>query len=160
MNPPDRKPIARVIIASGLVVGTADILCACVQTLLAGRSIISMLQFIASGVFGRTCISGTPDIYAAAGLLFHYIIATSWAALFFLLYPTVSRYIKSKILMGVIYGAFVWLIMNKVVLPLSQTPALKPTLTSALIGMSIIIGAIGLPLAFFAHRFYLSRRSA
>jgi hypothetical protein len=58
------------------------------------------------------------------------------------------------VLIGILYGAFVWLMMNKVVLPLSQTPTLKPTLTSALIGMSIIITAIGLPLAFFANRLY------
>jgi hypothetical protein len=159
MNTPESKPIAptklaNAIVISGLVVGTADILCAFVQTLIAGRSIISMLQFIASGVFGRTCISGTVDFYAAAGLLFHYIIATSWTALFFVLYPVVSRYIKSNVLIGILYGAFVWLMMNKVVLPLSQTPTLKPTLTSALIGMSIIITAIGLPLAFFANRLY------
>lgn len=156
---PERKPIAwtklaNAILISGLVVGTADILCACVQTLIAGRSIISMLQFISSGVFGRTVISGTLDIYVAAGLFFHYIIATSWTALFFLLYPVVIRHIKSVVLLGILYGVFVWLMMNKVVLPLSQTPALKPTLSSALIGMSIIIGALGLPLAFFAHRFY------
>ena len=153
-----KTSLATTILIAGLIVGTADILAAFIQTLIAGRSIISMLQFIASGVFGRTCISGTPDVYAAAGLFFHYIIATSWAALFFLLYPTISRFIKSKILIGVLYGAFVWLMMNKVVLPLSQTPPLKPTVTSALIGMSIIIAALGIPLALLAHRYYYKTR--
>lgn len=146
--------LAPAILVSGLVVGTMDLVCAFIQTVLAGRSIIAMLQFIASGVFGPTIITRTFDFAAIAGLVFHYLIALIWTTVFFLVYPIVFTALKRTLIIGILYGVFVWLMMNKVVLPLSQTPPLKASLTGVLIGMSIIIIAIGLPLAYFARRFY------
>jgi len=48
----------------------------------------------------------------------------------------------------------VWLIMNRIVVPLSRIPGGPFNLKNALIGLSIIIVAIGLPLSFMAYRYY------
>lgn len=157
MHPSKQKKwsiLAPAILVSGLIIGTLDLVCAMVQTLLAGRSITAMLQFIASGIFDRTIITGTFDLYAFAGVIFHYVIALIWTAVFFLIYPLIFIAIKRTLIIGILYGVFVWLMMNKVVLPLSHTPPLKPSLSGALIGISIIVVAVGLPLAYFARRFY------
>ena len=59
-----------------------------------------------------------------------------------------------------LYGIFVWIMMNKVVMPLSrvQMPA-TITWNSILIGASVLVVCIGLPVSLGARR-YFSRHGA
>lgn len=141
----------RLVLKAGLVAGTLDISAASIQTLLYGRNPLNMLKFVASGVFGSSALSGGL-LYSLAGLFFHYVIAFSWTILFFQLYPKVSLLKRNLWLTAVLYGLFVWTVMNLVVLPLSNTPEPNYTLKGFLIGASILILCIGLPLAIFARR--------
>ena len=142
------------ILVSGLIVGTLDITAAIIQTLMANRSPVAMLKFIASGIFGTEAIKGDFQ-YAVYGLCFHYGIATGWSALLFLLYPKLKLLAKPRLVVGLWYGIFVWTMMNRVVLPLSNTPPLPFRLDLNLLkSMVVIIIAIGLPLSFLAHRYY------
>lgn len=153
----DKKSnLLKTILFSGLLVGTFDITAATIQVLLYGRDPINMYKFIASGVFGQASLTGGSS-YAVLGFVFHYCIAYTWTTFFFLMYPKLKFLSKNKIITGIGYGLFVWLIMNRIVLPLSNTPSFPFRLTSALIGASILIIAIGLPLSFIAKRFYGSR---
>ena len=61
---------------------------------------------------------------------------------------------------GVVYGLFIWLTMNRIVVPLSNVAAFPFRITSAIIGASILMVAIGLPLSFIAHKFYTSNRES
>src|SRR4051812_4660882 len=81
-----RFGLTKMILLSGLLVGTLDILAAIVQTLLNGRNPLGMLKFIASGYFGTPALTGG-FVYAICGLLFHYVIAMGWTVLFFWIYP-------------------------------------------------------------------------
>jgi hypothetical protein len=146
------SPVGAIVIA-GLIVGTLDILCASLQTLINGRSPVVMLKFVASGVFGPEILSG-PDAYAALGLFFHFCIAMGWTILFFFLYPRISAMRKSKIVTGVLYGLFVQVLMSQVVLKLANTPPIPFRLQGQLIAAAILIFAIGIPLAFLADRHY------
>jgi len=135
-----------------LIVGTLDILAACVQTLINGRDPIQMLKFIASGIFGTSAFTGGP-VYAIYGLFFHYCIAAIWTTLFFLIYPKVGFLSRHKILTGVSYGILVSIVMSGAVLPLSNAPGLAFTIKGAAISSAILIVAIGLPLTFLAGKF-------
>lgn len=144
------------ILRAGLVTGTLDIGAAIIQTLIYGRSPIGLLQYVASGVFGRASFSGGYT-FALYGLIFHYCIAFSWTVCFFIIYPKLNLISKNKFLVAFAYGFFVWLIMNCLVLPLSNVPSAPFNLINAIIGMLILVGAIGLPLSVLANKYYLQK---
>ncbi len=89
-----------------------------------------------------------------AGLILHYIIAFAFTIFFFWLFPKIKLLSKNKILTGVIYGIFIWMVMNLVVVPLSNIGPRPFTLANALINVIILIVCIGLPLSFIANTFY------
>lgn len=146
-----RPGIFRNILRAGLLAGTMDILAAIF--ILAKGKAAATLKFIASGVFGKAAFSGSAGM-VVAGAVFHYFIATSFATGYFLAYPRLSFLRKNKWLSGVLYGVFVWSVMNLLVVPLSNAPRGPLTLESALKNMAILIVCIGLPIAWLAERFY------
>lgn len=145
----------RTILLTGLIAGTLDITAA---VLVSGASLRTVLQYIASAAFGReTAFSGGLWM-ALVGLLFHYIIAYSWTAFYFFIYPKIRILSRSWILSGLLYGVVVWIVMNLVVVPLTAIPSRPFNPTQALIGCVVLMVAIGLPVSFLAHRYYLKRR--
>lgn len=154
------KPGAkRAIITAGLIAGSLDIISACVQFYLkTGKNPVRVLKFVASGVFGKDALAeGT--MYAAWGLLFHYLIAFSFTLFFFWIYPRWKVLSFNKYLTAVGYGLFVWLIMNRVVVPLSQTPKTPFQLTQAMIAATILICMIGLPLSLIIGKYYSEKQN-
>jgi hypothetical protein len=149
----ENNNLIKAILSAGLVAGTLDISAATIQTLLNGGDPLKMLQFVASGVFGKEAFSGGLP-YSILGLIFHYIIAFIWTVIFFLVFPRIKLLSKSRLLTGLGYGLFVWFIMNRVVLPLSNISPRPFNLNQAIIGMTILIIAIGLPLSFMAGKYY------
>lgn len=135
-----------------LIVGTLDLSAAAVQMLINDRDPVMMLKFIASGVFGSAALTGGNG-YAALGVLFHYIIAGIWTWLFFLLYPQISFLQKNVWITALLYGIFVWFAMNRIVLPLSNTPSIPFSVRGALISAAILTVAIGMPLSLMAKRY-------
>lgn len=145
--------VVKSILITGLIAGTFDITAASIQTLLNGREPVRMLKFIASGVFGPEALAGG-TLYAVCGFLFHYCIAMGWTALFFWLYPRIKFFSVNRVVTGIVYGSFVWLMMNRVVLPLANTPPIPFRVGPSLIGLAIIIVAIGLPITFLTNKFF------
>lgn len=147
------KGLRNTILTAWLIAGTLDMSAAVIQTLINGGDPLKMMQFIASGVFGTRAFSSIMP-YAVLGFLFHYIIAFGWTLLFFYIYPKFSFLSVNAVLTAVLYGVFVWAMMNLVVLPLANTPPIKFVPTKALIAASVLVIAIGMPLAFTASRYY------
>jgi hypothetical protein len=139
-----------------LIAGTLDLSAAVIQMLLAGRNPLMMLKFIASGVFGSEALAGGNG-YAVMGVVFHYMIAGIWTVVFFFLYPQLRFLQKNVWLTAVLYGLFVWFVMTRIVLPLSDTPPLPFTLQGALISSAILIVAIGMPLSWIARKYALPK---
>lgn len=144
--------LAKVIAGAGLLVGTLDILDAIIFFGFRGVSATRILQGIAFGLIGRT--SYTMGMRSAAlGLLLHFFIATSWAALYLL----ASRRLplsRHPWISGTLYGILVYIIMNYVVLPLSHIGLRPlPPLIPFINGVGALIVCIGLPLAFIARRY-------
>ena len=142
------------IIKAGTIAGTLDILCALAQFYIrTGKNPVVVLKFIASGIFGKAALAGGAEM-ALLGLLFHFIIAFTWTVIFFQFYPQITRVAKSKFAAGLLYGLFIYAIMTRVVLPLSNTPKIPFNPVQAVIGIVILMFAVGLPISFIVSRFY------
>lgn len=147
------SPLSTILLA-GFVAGTLDITAACIQYYInTGKGPGNVLRFVARGALGRSATSGGMTT-AMWGLLFHYCIAFIWTIFFFWIYSIIPLLAKNKVVTGLVYGLFVWIIMNRVVVPLSAIPPIPFKLKSAAIAAGIIMVCIGLPIALIVGRYY------
>ncbi|HEV8368548.1 MAG TPA: hypothetical protein VGQ39_11410 [Pyrinomonadaceae bacterium] len=145
----------RVVFWGGLIAGTLDITGACVVAWLrAGVSPVRVFQSVASGIYGAAS-SSLGAKTAILGLVLHFLIATTWTVVYYLASRKISYLVNQTIIAGVLYGVVVYAFMNFVVIPLSAVPkrATPPPLSARIIGMSIIIFCIGLPIAIIVRKF-------
>lgn len=145
----------KTIVKTGLLAGTLDGLAAVLlYSIPSGKDPLNVFRFIASGVFGKEAFAGGVPM-AMWGVFFHYIIATGWTVLFFVAYPRVAILSKNKIVTGSLYGIFVWLMMNLVVVPLSNVPMRgNREVSSIIVGMAVLILCIGLPITWIISKYY------
>jgi hypothetical protein len=142
------------ILKAWLLVGTLDILAACILVLVkSGKNPLIVLTFIASAIFGKDAYTGGA-VMQVIGLVFHYFIALCFTVFFFFLYPRLKLLRSNVILTGIVYGLFVWCVMNLVVVPSTQITSRPFDLTNAIINMLILIACIGMPLALMAKKSY------
>ncbi|HEV8598181.1 MAG TPA: hypothetical protein VGQ69_02365 [Gemmatimonadales bacterium] len=145
-------PPSRVILIAGLVAGALDITAACVVSWLrAGVSPVRVFQSVASGLLGVASYDGGTGT-AALGLALHFVIATTWAAVFYYASRTLRFLVEQPVPTGLLYGVIVYLFMNFVVLPLSAFPMRPVTLSGRVIGLLVIMFCIGLPIALIVSR--------
>jgi len=136
------------ILLAGLTAGTLDIIAAIF--LLAGGNAAGVFRFIAKGALGDAALTGGGEMIAL-GALFHYIIAFSFTIGYFLVFPHVSFLRKYRVLSGLLYGIFVWLFMQYLVLPLTHNPPGPFSLEDNWKNIVILMFAVGLPVSLFAH---------
>jgi len=142
------------IILTALLAGTLDIAAAMLNFYLpTGKNPVIVLQFIASGVFGKTAFAGDP-MMPWYGTIFHYCIAATWTVTYFFIYPKIKILSKNWFLSGSSYAVIVWLIMTQAVLPLSNVPQIPFDLGRAAIGIAILIVCVGMPISFLVSKFY------
>ncbi|PWT97133.1 MAG: hypothetical protein C5B52_14330 [Bacteroidetes bacterium] len=149
-----KNGIYKWILLTGLLAGSLDILAAIIQFVsVTGKSPVRIFYYIASGVFGKEAYDGGIPM-VIAGFLFHYFIATIFSAFFFFIYPAIPILRKNKIVAGLAYGIFVWVIMNLAVVPVSRVNRGPFHLQQVLIGMGILMLCIGLPISLMANRYW------
>ena len=144
---------ARVALA-GAVVAAADLADAVVVwVVLFQRSTVQrILQSIASGLLGPAAFRGGSTT-ALLGLVLHLVIALGWTLVFLVLlqrWPRLrewTRTVRGALLVGVVYGAVVWLLMDGVVLPLSRARVTSPTAPWFWIQLATHPLVVGLPIA-------------
>lgn len=137
----------RTVLQAFLLAGTLDISVALTYySLRTGNAPVRVLRYIASGVFGEAALSGGAGM-AALGLLLHYLIALIWTLVFYKLYPLLPWSGKGRAVTGLAYGVVIWLVMNLVVVPLSNTPKAPFNPVQAVIGACILMFAVGLPIS-------------
>ena len=144
------------IFLSGLIAGTLDILAAVIiyAVILEKTTAVKILQSIASGIFKKEAYTGGPQM-VWYGLGLHYVIAFIFAWFYFIIYPYLPFLKKNFILSGVLYGIFVWIIMNLIVLPIAFPLLPEKHFDFPLIlSMLILIVCIGLPIASITRKFY------
>ena len=140
-----------VIVWGGLLAGVLDATDGVVAYGFLGLNPIQVLQYIASGAFGAASFQGGL-LTAGAGVLFHFFIAFSVAAVFYLacrVAPQLARYYVPS---GLAYGAGVFFFMNYAVLPftaVAHSAFSLPLFLNGVIGHAVFVG---LTIAWFAHR--------
>ncbi len=143
------------ILQAGLIAGTLDILSAFLYYYIkSGKTnFLIIFKFIASAIFGKEAMAGGRRMILT-GFVMHYAIAFAFTVFFFWLYPKVNVMSKNRLVTAIVYGLFVWTLMNLVVVPLSRIPHRPFDYVNAMINMGILIICIGLPLSFMANAFF------
>lgn len=140
------------ILCLGLLVGTLDICTAMANYYIStGENPVMVFKYISSGIVGMEAFSGDTGI-VVMGLLLHYVVALLFTAFFFILSHNIKSLSKHKFFTGIIYGIFIWAVMNLLVVPLSNTPKSPFNMFNATKEMLILIIMIGLPLSFLSDR--------
>lgn len=140
------------VLWAGLTCGVMDITAALVvYGLVYGVPPVQLLQGIASGLLGRQAFRGGIAT-AALGLLLHFVIALSAAAVYFLVSHKFSFLTQQAVASGVLYGVAVYFFMQQVV-ALSATVKNPFAVKLMLIGVVIHIFCVGLPIALIVRKF-------
>ncbi len=137
------------VLTSALIVGSLDLLFAFLSSWWSsGTSPEGVVRYVASGLIGEKAFCSEFFLAIPIGIVIHYFIALFWTVVFFWAYTKFKWLSKQKIVVGIMFGIFVWLVMNVVILPLSLVPSFEYTWSGAIKGAVILIIAIGLPLAY------------
>lgn len=144
------------IIKAGLIVGTLDILSAFIHYYIKTHDthFLGIFKFIASGVVGKAQADAGNGEIIILGLFLHYFIAFSFTIFFFWIYPKIKILATNKVLTGIGYGLFIWMVMNLIMIPLSSIPPRPFTVTNAMINIAILMICVGIPLSFMANAYY------
>jgi hypothetical protein len=150
----DKSRALRAILLGGLIAGILDISYACIFSYVRrGTSPVVILQSVASGALGRSAFQGGAKT-AALGLFFHFLIATTAAAVYYLASRRLRFLVNHPFICGPLYGIGVYLFMNFVVLPLSAIGprATAPPLSALIGGLLIHMFGIGLVIALVVRK--------
>jgi len=158
MPGPTHPSAGRVLLAA-TVVAVADMLDAIIVwvVIFQKATVPRIFQSIASGLLGPDSFRGGAAT-AALGLVLHACVALGWTLVFFLLlraWPSLRRWtasIRGAVLIGLVYGAVVWLLMDGVVLPLSRARATPVTAAWFWIQLATHPFVVGLPIALILGR--------
>lgn len=145
------RPFAAILVG-GLLAGIGDITQAFVFFGFLGATPYRILQGIAGGIFGaRTQQMGWES--AALGLLLHFTIAVTAAAVYWLASRKFRLLLERAVLCGLVFGELVFLFMYFVVLPLSARGASHFTWATYITGPIGHPLLVGLPIALCARRY-------
>ncbi len=137
----------RTILLAWIVAGTLDVTTAVTYyPLTANVTSKQILQGIASGLLGAQAFQGG-NATAALGLALHYLIAFVWTIVFYMLARNIRVLTRWPLIIGPLYGIFVWLVMNLAVLPLSNVTHRPLRLQPSIVGAVILMICIGVPMA-------------
>jgi uncharacterized membrane protein YagU involved in acid resistance len=122
-----------------------------------GVSPMRLLQSVASGLLGANAFSGGVAT-AALGFGLHYVIALCAATAYVYAAGSLRNLTNRPVLCGATFGFLMFIFMNLIVLPLSQTHARTsfppvPIITDLLSHMFLF----GIPIALATRRAYVGR---
>jgi hypothetical protein len=151
-----RPSALKTILLAWFTAGCLDLLGAItVYSLIMQRvTTMRLLQGIARGALGNSAYEGG-FATVLAGVGFHFIIAFCFTVFYFFIFPYIPFLKKQRIISGLLYGIFVWCVMNLVVLPLLQIANIPTKWDSIVRGALILMFCIGLPISLIVSRYYL-----
>jgi len=169
------KSPAKAILLAALLAGILDASAAMISYKInvPDGNPLKVWRYVASGVFGSNGLAGDLGVMAVWGLVFHFSTAFLFTLFFFFIYPSVKFLQNNLFISGFLYGLFVWIVMNLVVVPLSNVPAagklwafvskegklhtvlqLPSNYKRLIIGVLIILFCVGLPIALVIGNYY------
>jgi hypothetical protein len=149
------SPFFKRVLLIGLLAGFLDITYAYLDVYVhSGRFFTKMFQYVAGGALGLTTSmqGGVPVMLL--GIFFHFFIAFSFTLFFFLLYRKSKISALNPYVLALLYGIFIWCVMNLVVVPLSALPARPINYAKGAFDALMFGLTFGLPLVFGARRFF------
>src|SRR5450756_2043000 len=134
--------------AAGLIAGTLDL----GETLVVFGAKSPLV--IAAGLLGsQNALRGGAAVYAL-GVLLHYLIVVSAAAIYFAASRRLHFLIESWLICGLLFGMAIDVVMRFIVLPLSAMHSMGPYKYHDLVlGLVVHMVLVGLPIAFCVRRF-------
>src|SRR5437763_1982219 len=110
-----------IIVKAWLIAGTLDICCAMAWSyIVSGHNPLNVLAFVGRFALGKEVLSsGILNNFTAMcfiGLVVHYAIAFIWTLIFFYAWPKAKFLQQHPFLVAIIYGTFIWIVMNLAVL--------------------------------------------
>jgi len=142
---------SRALVYAAVLAGALDATDGVVFFGLHGLNPIQVLQYIASGLLGAQSFRGGLAT-AGLGVLVHFSIALVVAAIYLFASRRIPALRTQWLLLGLLYGAAVWAVMNLVVLPLTAVAPSQITTAALLNGVIGHAIFVGLPIAFFAGK--------
>ena len=158
------KSTFKTILLAGLTAGALDATAAMISFAIKvpGANPLKVWRFVASGALGSAALTKELVPMALTGLVFHFIIAFLFTIFFFFIFQKIKWLSRNLAITGLLYGIFVWIVMNLIIVPLSGVPA-KSKLwsyaegrinfqfpadpTQLFIGILILMFCIGLPIS-------------
>ncbi|MDE3137378.1 MAG: hypothetical protein KGL59_12440 [Acidobacteriota bacterium] len=113
------------IVWIGLVAATLDIGYNLIYNSFRSVTPAMVFRLIASGLVGVTRAVQMGAAGVALGVVIHYSIAMTWTVLFYAASRKIAVLWRRPVISGLLYGCVVFVVMNFVVLPLSNVPHLK-----------------------------------
>lgn len=162
LTPLPKTFLRSAILWGGLACGILDIAAAFLQWQARGVMPVRVLQGIAGALLGKRAGDGGLAT-AALGLAMHFAIAFAFAALFACACRRFPVLLRRTIVAGLVYGALAYLVMTRVMLPL--TTGIRRLYLDGVVftwpqltwqGLAIHLGCVGLPIA-VAARFAAQR---
>jgi len=154
-----RGALVRDVLLAGGTVAIADMTFATVVWVgvFQRATVLQIFQSVATGVLGRQAFQGG-WVTAALGLLLHTAVALGWTLVFLAAKARWSRLrrwlcdARTALIVGLVYGALVWLAMDFVVLPLSRARVTPPGSAWFWIQLAGHPVVVGVPIALLVGR--------
>lgn len=148
----------RSVLRIGLIAGTLDIGENLIFNAFRHVTPTMVFQYIASGLTGPWAFHAGAASFAL-GVAIHYTIALVWTLVYWLASRRMPVLIRRPVVSGLLYGALVYVAMNRVVLPLTRVPRahVAMTLASRLSGVLALLFCIGVTTAVLVQREALRR---
>ena len=143
--------VIRNVLLGGFLAGLADFIYPTVKTVMAGNPWTQPWKGVASGLIGQTARDGGLEM-VALGASLHWFICISAAALLYLIVSRVKFLPRHWVPLAIIHGIAVLLVMNYVILPLSQIGRGIYPLEKLHIHAFWHIVLVGVPTAYFVAR--------
>lgn len=143
----DTRSALNAILLGGLIAGTLDIGAA---SLISGKDPGIVMQFIASGLIGKSSFTGGAATIAL-GFVLQNLMGLIIAAVFVfasLRAPILRRHWLAA---GLVYGAVIYVVMNYVVMPLSAVGRSPSFSVEGLVKNGLAMLAFGVIVAWFAR---------
>lgn len=113
---------------------------------------------VASGLLGKEAARAGGWATALLGYTLHYAIIFVMVATYWFVARRVLALVRQWLPYGTLYGIWLWVAMNYIVVPLSASHGTWPSEFSLWVGLSIVVhAAVGILCAWFARRALLAR---
>ncbi|UII34655.1 hypothetical protein LVD17_12635 [Fulvivirga ulvae] len=144
--------MAKKILFAGLFVGLLDGAAACINAYVSlGVQPRGVFKYISSGLLGKAAYEAE-TLPVILGIIIHFIIAVTATGIFYQFYKRYGQALRPVVLFGGIYGIWIWLFMNYVVIPLSLIGTYPSNLYQITIGLLVHVFVIGIPMALLVRK--------